>query len=124
MLDKALTTLNSLFDLEESWDGEDAVKPNHDLIKKVISFVLHLEKNNYIEPKVELFFDGYIGLYWENKEIDFFAEIDFYEDNINGCYIKEKEKIHLSEDFEIDINNLDSKNLNILFSFIKKDDYV
>lgn len=79
------------------------------------------KKNNYHEPKVELFPSGYIGLYWKNKDIDFFfAEIDFYEDNINGCYIKEKEKIHLSEDFEIDINNLDSKPLNTLFTFIKK----
>lgn len=34
--------------------------------------------------------------------------------------LKKKKKIHLSEDFEININNLDSKPLNTLFTFIKK----
>lgn len=127
-MNKIINNLNSFLDLEKGWGYEDAVKPNPDLIKKVILFVKHLEKNNYLEPEVNLFPSGYISLSWKNKKNCFFAEIDFYEDDVNGCYIhlknKDEEKIYLSEDFKININELDSKNLNILFSFIKKDNYV
>ena len=44
-LNKIINNLNSFLNLEKCWDYENAVKPNPDLIKKVILFVKHLEKN-------------------------------------------------------------------------------
>jgi len=96
-IDDLKIELNKYLSLENNWDGYDGLPPKNGTVQDCLKFINQLEGDDFYLPKSMLSSSGNVGLYWTNKLLDLYVEVEF-EGFRTFTYIVKSRKTIIGED--------------------------
>ena len=95
--EKLIDEISSYNSLCDNWDGENALKPDRNLIKEVVSLISLFDAKIPL-PEPMLLSSGHIGLFW--NEDNLYVDIEFL-DNSRIAYFIKKDSVTYKGIFEL-----------------------
>lgn len=78
-----INTLNGYLTLDNNWDGYKGIPPKKCTVDNAIFFLSGLEDIKKLNTKIMLSSYGNVGLYWRNKILNIYVEIEFENTETN-----------------------------------------
>ncbi|OAE17639.1 hypothetical protein A2T76_03615 [Pseudomonas brenneri] len=114
-MQRALSTLEGLKQLENGWAGYDSIKPDLRSIDEAVLFAQKvLSKSSIFEPIISPATDGEVSFFWESSHIT--LDLGFYGDGSYSFYAKTED----GEEFFGDNYNLEVELPSKIYEHLQK----
>lgn len=115
VMQRALSTLEGLKQLENGWAGYDSIKPDLRSIDEAVLFAQKvLSKSSIFEPIISPATDGEVSFFWESSHIT--LDLGFYGDGSYSFYAKTED----GEEFFGDNYNLEVELPSKIYEHLQK----